>query len=98
MVARYYHGRERGTLPATGVSDRVLDALATIVGVSAERLREAGREGAGAAPGPAATVAFARVGEPDPQYADEGRPAGAGAGEQEAHDEIDDLFTGPSAS
>ena len=67
-VARYYHGMERGTLPAEGVSDRVLEALGRVVGVTAERLREAGRAaGGGTSPGSAGT-AFARVGAPDPAH------------------------------
>jgi hypothetical protein len=41
-VAGYYHEMEQGLLPAAGVSDRVLDALAGIVGSTVEALREAG--------------------------------------------------------
>jgi hypothetical protein len=41
-VARYYREMEEGLLPAEGVSDRVLDALARIVGTSPELLRRAG--------------------------------------------------------
>ena len=42
-VAGYYHAMEQGTLPAAGVSDRVLEALGRIVGESAAALRAAGR-------------------------------------------------------
>ncbi|HSI80255.1 MAG TPA: hypothetical protein VK919_06340, partial [Solirubrobacterales bacterium] len=41
-VAAYYHRMEQGSLPAAGVSRRVLDALAAIVGAGAETLRRAG--------------------------------------------------------
>jgi choline dehydrogenase-like flavoprotein len=96
-VARYYHQMEHGTLPAAGVSARVLEALARVVGVSAERLREAGRGGAGTPPAAAAAAAFARVGSPDPQYLD-AEELRAGAPLAEPTDEIDALFTGASAN
>lgn len=41
-VERYYHEMELGTLPASGVSDKVLEALAGLVGSTAAELREAG--------------------------------------------------------
>jgi hypothetical protein len=91
-VARYYHEMEQGTLPAAGVSDRVLEALGRVVGVTAQRLREAGRSAGGGAPGPAGAVAFARVGSPDPRYLEETPPAPAPAA-TEPPDQIDDLFT-----
>lgn len=87
-VASYYHAMEQGTLPASGVSDRVLEALGRIVGESAATLRAAG-----AATTPPATsggAAFARVGTPDPDYA-EPAPASAPPAER---DEVDDLFAG----
>jgi hypothetical protein len=88
-VARYYHGMEQGTLPAAGVSDRVLEALGRVVGVGAERLREAGRSAGGAAPGPQGAAAFARVGAPDPRY----RVEPATPPTEEPPDEVDELFT-----
>ena len=91
-VARYYHEMEQGTLPAAGVSDRVLTALGRVVGVSAQRLREAGRSAGGSAPGPEGAVAFARVGSPDPQYLEQAPPSSA-APAAEPRDEVDDLFT-----
>jgi hypothetical protein len=94
-VARYYHEMEQGTLPATGVSDRVLEALGRVIGVGAERLREAGRATGGAPPGTAAAEAFARVGAPDPQYAEPVEPAPPSP--TEPRDEIDALFTAASA-
>lgn len=95
-IAGYYHQMEHGTLPAAGVSDRVLEALGRVVGVTAQRLREAGRGGLGMPPARAAAGAFARVGSPDPQYveAEELMAAAAPAGPP---DEIDALFTGASA-
>ncbi len=42
-VAVYYHQMEQGTLPARGVSDRVLEALGQLVGETAQALRSAGR-------------------------------------------------------
>ena len=95
-VARYYHRMEQGTLPAAGVSDRVLEALGRVVGVSAERLREAGRSSRGMPPAADAAGAFARVGSPDPQYA-EAEDLMAGAPPDEPRDEIDDLFADVSA-
>lgn len=49
-VAEYYNRMEHGQLPAEGVSSRVIEALAEIVGASAEMLR---RAGGGAVPPPA---------------------------------------------
>jgi hypothetical protein len=43
-------------------------------------------------------VAFARVGEPDPQYVEPGGPSQAASERAEPRDEIDELFTGASAS
>lgn len=97
-VARYYHEMEQGTLPAAGVSDRVLQALGRVVGTSVERLREAGRATGGAEPGRSAAAAFARVGSPDPQFVEPEAPApAAAASSTEPSDEIDALFTGASA-
>lgn len=99
-VGAYYHQMEQGLLPASGVSDRVLEALGTIVGQSAEALRRAGaaiEPGAPAAQG----TAFSRTAAPDPAYADEpaepGAPAEAApAASREAGgwDEVDRLFRG----
>ena len=100
-VGFYYHEMEQGLLPSEGVDDKVLDALGTILGQSAEALRQAGRSllpGAGeASAGPA--QAFARRASPDPDYADAmGAPSAlddvsADAGFAEP-DEIDRLFRG----
>jgi hypothetical protein len=96
-VAGYYHEMEQGTLPAAGVSDRVLEALGPIVGATADRLREAGRSAGGLPPAPAAAEAFARVGSPDPRYVEPREPSTAPAPD-EPRDEIDTLFTGASAT
>jgi hypothetical protein len=94
-VARYYHEMEQGTLPSAGVTDRVLEALGRVVGVTAAQLREAGRGAGGVTLPPAAAAAsFARVRSPDPQYEDDAAMApGAPAAPR---DEIDELFTGAS--
>ena len=41
-VGRYYHQMEQGLLPASGVSDSVLEGLGRIVGYGADALRKAG--------------------------------------------------------
>jgi hypothetical protein len=106
-IADYYHRMEHGMLPAEGVSDRVLDALAAIVGSSRETLRQAGSSGGISDPELSAAI-FARTATPAPELLDEphGGPAGgpeesvdlAGeAGERPARSddrEIDRLFTG----
>jgi hypothetical protein len=102
-VAAYYHRMEQGLLPAAGVSERVLEALGTIVGESAEMLR---RAGSALEPGPGAGgegVAFARTATPDPRYEPEagmtaperGDEAEAvSAGEAGDWDDVDRLFRG----
>lgn len=91
-VARYYHGMEQGTLPAGGVSDQVLEALGRVMNVTAAHLRAAGRSVGGAASGRAGSIAFARVGSPDPEYA---APV-EGPEPVAPPDAIDALFTGTS--
>ena len=93
-VAAYYHAMEQGTLPAAGVSDRVLEALAVIVGTTAARLRDAGRGLGAAAPPAGPGAAFARVGAPDPELMDEAPPGAIAPTVTGERDEIDDLFTG----
>ncbi len=95
-VGTYYHRMEQGTLPAAGVSDRVLQALATLLGESAQRLRDAGTA-MRPAPGAAESVLFARTGTPDPELTEQPPPAPASPGTTAPeHDEVDDLFTGTS--
>lgn len=76
-VLGYYHAMEQGTLPAAGVTDRVLEALGGIVGESAAALRAAGAGLAADARAGGADAAFARVARPGPSFA---VPAPAAAG------------------
>ncbi len=99
-VGSYYHEMEQGLLPSEGVDDKVLAALGSILGQSAESLRRAGRSllpGAGEPPA-ASAQAFARHASPDPAYggASEPPPArGAVSPDPDAEpDEIDRLFRG----
>ena len=88
-VAAYYHQMEMGTLPARGVSDRVLDALSRIFGVSAETLRAAGQRLTPPPPASPSTV-FARKGQAAPAAS----AAAAEASPPEDWDEVDELFRG----
>jgi hypothetical protein len=95
-VADYYHQMEQGLLPAEGVSDSVLEALAGILGRSADALREAGRGAAdgGAAAAPATAPAFTRMTRAEGEAAPGGEAA-AGLPD-ERWDEVDELFRGRS--
>jgi hypothetical protein len=92
-VGDYYHQMEQGTLPAAGVSTRVLETLARLVGESAEALREAGEQ-RGEGPAPAAPqAAFAR--RTYAEAADAPSPGRAAPAETQAEwDEVDQLFRG----
>jgi len=99
-VGAYYHAMELGSLPADGVSDRVLEALAQIVGEPARKLREAGRALAAPTAGGLEGMAFSRVAQPDPAFADTETSSGVPfAAAHEDRDVVDELFTtgGPSA-
>lgn len=92
-VGRYYHEMEHGLLPAEGVSPRVIDALAGIVGSSADVIRRAGEAVTGT--GGSAGEVFARKALLDADYvADAGMasPAEPAAAPRQ-RDEIDELFT-----
>lgn len=95
-VASYYHAMEQGKLEASGVSDRVLDALADLVGTTRERLREAADGMTPQASGDAAAgVLFARTAVPDPEkLAAMESPAPPAQDPQDAYDEVDELFLG----
>src|SRR3954469_10832686 len=96
-VAAYYHEMEQGLLPARGVSDRVLDALASIVGSTRDALRSAGQAVApGSPPPPAAGGVFARRAAADADYAAPAPASAAEAGGPDGSewDEVDDLFRG----
>ena len=94
-VRNYYHDMEYGLIPASGVSERVLDALGEIVGVAAETIRNAGRA-LGPGQAPAAGTAFARTAIADERYEPAPpsvAPASAAAAD-EPWDEVDELFRG----
>ena len=92
-VAGYYHEMEQGLLPARGVSDRVLDALAAILGETAQSLRDAGQALVPSGEGPAAApaAAFARRASAAPSPAPPGAAELTTAAEW---DEVDELFRG----
>jgi hypothetical protein len=94
-VERYYNAMEHGTLPAPGVSDRVLAALGAIVGESGESLRAAGRAlSPGAPPAAPASAVFARRA---PWEADAEAAAAQSVdrlASAEPWDEVDALFRG----
>ena len=98
-VAAYYHQMEQGQLAPEGVTTRVLEALAAIVGTSADALRAAGRA-LGTGEGPTEGVVFQRRAMPDPDYEREEAPAGAASpgraeeADETGPDEVDRLFTG----
>lgn len=92
-VAAYYNDMEHGRLPAAGVSSRVIDALAGIVGADPEAIRRAGR--ATTPPARGAGVLYAREAGPK-SYGGESRPAPSRKDRPDAAggDEVDELFTG----
>ena len=92
-VATYYHQMEQGLLPASGVSDTVLEALGRIVGYSRDGLRQAGGMPApgGRGPMPGAVFTRAAFGE-SPEEARAGPPPAAPAPEN--WDQVDRLFRG----
>jgi hypothetical protein len=92
-VGRYYHEMEQGLLPARGVSDRVLEALATLIGSTASSLRNAGQAFAGITETQrGGHEAFARATRLD--AAVEAGPPATAAPLEEARDEVDELFCG----
>jgi transcriptional regulator with XRE-family HTH domain len=97
-VASYYHEMEQGLLASAGVSSRVLDGLAEILGVTADSLRETGRA-LRTDVGEADDAVFARTARPSPawqlEHAEAAPPPGAASAEREAEwDEVDKLFRG----
>jgi hypothetical protein len=94
-VGVYYHEMEQGLLPSAGVSARVLEVLAGIVGTSADALRRAGEPLSGEPRGDSAAAVFARKARPAPEY--EAPAEAVDAREEERapeRDEVDQLFTG----
>lgn len=91
-VARYYHGMEQGLLPAAGVSDRVLAALAELVGTSADALRRAGEA---VAPGPGTEAGGGPVFARRAMLSEDAAPPPAAApAPEEEWDQVDELFRG----
>jgi hypothetical protein len=92
-VGAYYHEMEQGLLPAAGVSDRVLEALAQITGTTLAALRDAGAAIAPAGRGDSETEGvFARSAVLDASLAQ--TPTSVPGQAEEAWDEIDELFRG----
>jgi hypothetical protein len=91
-VAAYYHEMEQGLLPASGVSDTVLEALGKIVGYGRQALRSAGQMPAPGGPPPDAGAVYARTTRLGPPAAEADRLAAAGSREREEWDEVDRLF------
>jgi hypothetical protein len=92
-VASYYHQMEQGRLPASGVSDAVLEALAAVLGYGKEALRSAGALPApGGGPAEPGAVFARRAGvgpalEGDSEAVSPERP-------EPVLDEVDRLFRG----
>ncbi len=91
-IADYYHRMEQGSLPAAGVSDTVLEALAKVLGTTLEELRRAGRALPAIGPEPRTSSVFARTAEGRSEPPGESRPASANS--RNEWDEIDRLFLG----
>lgn len=93
-IDAYYHSLEWGSLPASGLSDRLLDSLATVLETSRERLREAG-QALGPARASATGPVFARmVEDADLEQAPEVPTMKSPGSPAEPPDRIDQLFTG----
>ena len=92
-VASYYHRLERGVLPAEGVSGKVWDALAKLLGTSSDSLREAASS---ARPADAVSgMAYARTSRvEDEALAGQASPDEVSDREPEEPDKVDRLFTG----
>ena len=97
-VRDYYHAMEHGTLPAAGVTDRVLEALGSIIGETVEALRGAGEALSPSRGAPGTDMAFARVAVPDDEIVAAMEPPLPPAAAAAPHDEVDELFTGRSGT
>lgn len=92
-VGSYYHEMESGDLPSEGVNDKVLEALGSILGQSAEGLRRAGRAiGSAATPAGEPGAAFARTAQQRVESME--MPAPVSPGQTAEPDEVDRLFRG----
>ncbi|MDQ2621942.1 MAG: hypothetical protein M3Y45_02765 [Actinomycetota bacterium] len=97
----YYHDLEWGTLPAAGISDRVIDSLAAILDTTAAHLREAGRTLGPGRSTSASGLVFSRTVPGDDRLefgvlesAVEEVDQGAAGRQADPPDRIDQLFTG----
>lgn len=93
-VGDYYNQMEQGRLPAERVSSRVLEALAGIVGTSAERLQALGRAVSGPAPAGGEAAAFARMAPASAAPAAPRNLDALQARRAPEWDEVDELFRG----
>lgn len=91
-VAYYYNQMEHGRIEPTGVSDRVLEALASIVDTSRDALRQAGERVAPAEGGKG--MVFARAARSDADYGPAPGQASPALGPDVDRDEVDELFRG----
>ncbi len=93
-VGDYYNRMEHGRLPAEGVSGRVIDTIAEILGAPAERIRAAGARGGEATS--SGQSAFARTAFPDVEFSVADRAGdellAEAPAEPAGRDEIDALF------
>ena len=93
----YYHDLEFGNLPARGISGRVFDSLARILGTTSDALRRAG-EALGPSGSPTDGLIYTRMAEEIQDVTLEGAPAiepPSGEGRRaDPPDRIDRLFTG----
>jgi hypothetical protein len=94
-VAAYYNDMEHGRLPAAGVSSKVIEALAGIVGADPETIRRAGRATTPPAPATAPGVLYTRTARRE-GFGAESRSAPLEMDHPAAggRDEVDELFTG----
>jgi hypothetical protein len=90
-VATYYHEMEQGRLPASGVSDTVLEALGRIVGYGRDALRRAGEMPAPGGPDAEAGAVFTRTTR---RGAARDETPAAPPPPHEEWDEVDRLFRG----
>lgn len=94
-IDAYYHALEWGSLPARGLSDRLLDSLAVLLETSRDKLRQAG-QALGPSQASATGPVFARMVEDADleQAPDAGGMRSPGERSSDPPDRIDELFTG----
>ena len=93
-VRAYYHEMESGTLEPEGVSQRVLDALARIFGVSTRELEDAGDYSIDFSPAGAFLRRLDGMGAPPHGMLAESMQYGSPGEEPDDWDEVDRLFRG----